>query len=213
MARRKRSNGRRGSEEKFAFTSEYVQGKGNATKDPLMISGEGKVPTAVVAVACNSCSIDRDGEAVENVNYYNLKVFGKDATYLSDYIAKGDRIHFSGKLSPVSYENKSGDMVTSYEVIVSDISVGLATVGKIIDDNDHEESYQPPKSSKRSGGSRTASRRSGSERVVEYDDDDIEDDFSDEDLEPKRRVIRSRPNESEEDSIDIEEAADYIEKI
>lgn len=95
------------------FSSERIEGEGNLTSDPRVISGPGKVTTVILRVAANSRSIDRDGSAVEHVEYRDIKVFGWKADAMTT-LSKGDRIVYAGVLEPNAYTNNEGvEVVTS----------------------------------------------------------------------------------------------------
>lgn len=90
------------------FSSERIEGEGNLTDDPRIISGEGKVTTVILRVAANSRSIDRDGNPVEHVEYRDIKVFGWKADAMAT-LSKGDRICYAGFLEPNAYTTRDGE--------------------------------------------------------------------------------------------------------
>lgn len=97
------------------FSSERIEGEGNLTSDPRVISGPGKVTTVILRVAANSRSINRDGSAVEHVEYRDIKVFGWKADAMTT-LSKGDRIVYAGVLEPNAYTNNEGEEVVTSQV-------------------------------------------------------------------------------------------------
>lgn len=101
------------------FSSERIEGEGNLTADPRIISRPGKVTTVILRVAANSRSIDRDGTPVEHVEFRDIKVFGWKADAMAT-LSKGDRIVYAGTLEPNAYTNNDGE-----EVVVSQVRATL----------------------------------------------------------------------------------------
>lgn len=127
------------------FSSERIEGEGNLTSDPRVISGPGKVTTVILRVAANSRSINRDGSAVEHVEYRDIKVFGWKADAMTT-LSKGDRIVYAGVLEPNAYTNNEGE-----EVVTSQIRAHL--VGAV------------PRTERGSGGGASRSRRDDSDEA------------------------------------------------
>ena len=83
---------------------------GNLTKDIELKVAEGG--TNIV-----SCSIAVKGYNKDDVDFINLKAFGKTAEFMSNYLKKGSKIGVEGRLSVRSYE-KNNEKRTFTEVIV-----------------------------------------------------------------------------------------------
>lgn len=169
------------------FSSERIEGEGNLTSDPRVISGPGKVTTVILRVAANSRSLDRDGTAVEHVEFRDIKVFGWKADAMTT-LSKGDRIVYAGVLEPNAYTNNEGE-----EIVTSQIRAHL--VGSV------------PKTERSGGGGSTRSRRNDdadeaparSRRSRRDDDDD-----GGEDAAPAKSRGRAADTDSDDDVDGIE---------
>ena len=162
------------------FQSERIEGVGNISQAPKVISGKNAKTTAVVlSVAANSRANDRYGEVVEGVRFRELKLFGYDAEYAVKVLDKGDEICYSGRLSPKEYETRDGDLVETDEILIERLYPTMRCVDRMINGK--------PESS-------PSQRRSrGRGRDEDYEDDfgDVEDTWSEEDdQEPEERPRR-----------------------
>lgn len=194
MASRSRSN----NNGPRPFSNETLYGRGNLTADPFRISAENKVALVIVRVACNSQSIDADGEVVEGTNYRNLKLFGSLAEDALATLHKGDSVEFRGRIFPTEWEDKdTGEIREGEEILVDSLSLSLYTAAKNFGDDDASSSRTSRKSGKK--------RRS---RIADVDDDvdnEVEEDFDDDDdLEeaprPARKKARARRSRTAEGS-------------
>ena len=94
---------------------------GNVGNDPelrYMPSGEAVVK---ISLACNESYKDKSGKRVERVEWVRLVAFGKRAEVIGEYIKKGSRAYFSGRMKTSSYESKDGVKMYSTEVVVDDL--------------------------------------------------------------------------------------------
>lgn len=221
----------------YAFSNERKEGFGNLTRNPKKISGDNAKTTVVVLnVAVNSQNVDRDGDVIERVNYYDIKLFGRDAELSYANLNKGQRIHFAGDVFPTEYENKDGDIVETVEIRAGRNEVYAAPLWESFDtdvDRDDEDEDEKParrsrSASKKKSSSARRSRRAADEDEAEdwddeeeLEDEDLDDDFE-EDTPPKRpnrsRGGRSRGGRSRAKSkasdVDVDEdAEDYDELI
>lgn len=181
--------------EQKGFTSENIRGIGFVGQDPEQ---HGKVVS--LTVAANSRSYDRDGNEVNRTEWRNLKVFGRDSERVLDTVKKGDKIKYEGRLSPVEYENKNGDIVETWDVLIDFDGI---TILPMSDEERDEAASRRADSSSRSRRSRTEddedeAPRKRTRRSRAEDDEDEEDE------EPRRR---RRSRDEDEDDIDLEDEA------
>lgn len=182
------------------FSSERIEGEGNLTSDPRVISGAGKTTTVILRVAANSRSLDRNGEAVEHVEFRDIKVFGWKADAMAT-LSKGDRIVYAGVLEPNAYTNNEGE-----EIVTSQIRAHLVGAvprterGGGASRSRRDDADEAPARSRRSrrdddGEAPARSRSRG--RAAEADDDldGLED-------EAPARSRRSRRKASTDDGLD-----------
>lgn len=93
---------------------------GRVGKTPEVVTyKDGKVAKMTLAV---SERFNRDGEKVEEVEWFNLKAFGKLAEIIERYVGKGDKIAVVGKYKTREYE-KEGEKKYFSEVIVGELEM------------------------------------------------------------------------------------------
>lgn len=92
---------------------------GRITKDPEMKYTQSSVAILNFTIAVNT-SKKENGQWVEKGNFFNLKVFGKRAESLQNYLKKGKQVAVTGHLEQNKWE-KDGVNHYSTEVCVDDI--------------------------------------------------------------------------------------------
>lgn len=211
---------------KYPFSNERREGFGNLSQDPKKISGKNSKTTVVaLTVAVNSQNVDRDGDVIERADFYNIKLFGRDADLALTNLEKGDRIHFKGRVFPTEYVNRDDELVESVEINADMGEVYPAPLWESFDtdngdedDEDDRPARRSRKSSKRKASKR---RRKEEEEAQDWDDDedlddeeDLDDDFE-EDAAPKRPTrsrSRSRSRKKSSD-VDVDDDADEYEDL
>lgn len=175
------------------FSSERIEGEGNLTDDPRIISGSGKVTTVILRVAANSRSIDRDGEAVEHVEYRNIKVFGWKADSMAT-LSKGDRICYTGVLEPNAFTTRDGEERV-------ELQIRAHMVGHLPRTESRGGSSGPARSRRRDEDGDEAPTRSRS-RSRSRSRDDEDDDVNGIEDEAPTRSRRSRRKATVSDNLD-----------
>lgn len=94
---------------------------GNLTRDPELrsVSG-GNLSVCNLGVACNGSRKNAQGEWVEDVNFFDVTVFGGQADACAKYLAKGRPVAVQGRLDWQSWEAKDGSGKRSKVVIIAD---------------------------------------------------------------------------------------------
>lgn len=99
----------------------YISLIGRVGKDPETRTLEsGKVTKFTLAV---SEKHTKNGEKVEETEWFNVVIFGKLAEIAEKYVSKGDMIFVSGKMKSREYEDKEGVKKRFYEVLVSNLEM------------------------------------------------------------------------------------------
>lgn len=212
---------------KYPFSNERREGFGNLSQDPKKISGKNSKTTVVaLTVAVNSQNVDRDGDVIERADFYNIKLFGRDADLALTNLEKGDRIHFKGRVFPTEYVNRDDELVESVEINADMGEVYPAPLWESFDtnnDDDEDDEDDRPARRSRKSSKRKASkrRRKEEEEAQDWDDDedlddeeDLDDDFE-EDAAPKRPTrsrSRSRSRKKSSD-VDVDDDADEYEDL
>lgn len=99
---------------------------GRVGKTPEMKNLEsGKVAKFSLAV---SEKTTRNGERVEETEWFNVAVFGKTAEVVERYVNRGDLLFITGHIKTRRYQTKEGEDKTFTEVIVNALQM-LGTKG------------------------------------------------------------------------------------
>ena len=111
---------------------------GNLTRDPELKSLPSGSAVANFSVATNQTYTDKEGKKVENVEYHNVVVFGRQAETVSQYLKKGSGVFIEGRLQTRSWE-KDGQKQYRTEVVADRIQFGPRS-GEKRDTSDSEGS-------------------------------------------------------------------------
>lgn len=90
---------------------------GRLTKDPEIYA------TANSSIAKYSIAVDRkfkrEGDA--DADFFNCVSFGKQASFVENYLRKGTKVVISGRLQNDTYTNKEGKRTITTQIIVEDV--------------------------------------------------------------------------------------------
>lgn len=82
---------------------------GNLTRDPEARTTTGGTNIVTFSVATNYKWKAKDsGEQKEEVEYHNVKAFGKVADIVMQYLKKGAKVYIEGRLRTEHWEDKTG---------------------------------------------------------------------------------------------------------
>ena len=117
-----------------------VQLMGNLGKDPeIRTTSQDGHKVASFTLAANRTFRNKDGDSVEDTQWFNLEAWKGLATVIEEHLTKGDRIYVEGRLKTESYE-KDGETKYFTKVVVQDmIMLGSARNGS----GDQEEDDIP----------------------------------------------------------------------
>ncbi len=87
-------------------------------------------PTISLSLA-NHQWIKKENEEKEETNYFKIRLWGKVAENLAEYLKKGKMIAVNGKLHQYSFESPNGDKISVVEIVASQIFF-LTSNGKAI---------------------------------------------------------------------------------
>lgn len=98
-----------------------VQLIGNLTRDP-----EVKYTPSGSAVCTFSLATNRDwktetGEKKEEVEFHRLVVWGKLAEICGQYLKRGAKAYFEGRIQSRKWQTKEGEERVTYEIVVNDM--------------------------------------------------------------------------------------------
>ncbi|MBI4869470.1 MAG: single-stranded DNA-binding protein [Candidatus Wallbacteria bacterium] len=93
---------------------------GNLTRDPeVRMLATGKQMTRL-GMAVNRTWRDKEGQRREDVTFFNLTAFDRQAEMISKYARKGQRLFVDGRLQARTVTNDKGEARTFHDVRVRD---------------------------------------------------------------------------------------------
>ena len=95
---------------------------GRLGRDPELKASPGGLSVLRFSVAVGGKD-KVDGEWKETTTWLGVVLFGKRAESLHRYLAKGDRVGVTGRLTVREYQGRDGVMRTAVDVIASDIAL------------------------------------------------------------------------------------------
>ena len=102
----------------MARTINHVTLLGRIGADPELHST--KSGTAVVQLRLATDRYSKSSETTET-DWHSVVVWGKTAEAVARYVAKGDRVHVTGRLQQHSWQTDSGDRRSRTEVHASEV--------------------------------------------------------------------------------------------
>jgi len=97
-----------------------VQLIGNIGKAPEIISFENGNKMAKMSIATNESYKNAKGEKVEDTQWHDLVVWGKQAETVEKYVKKGSELAIEGKLVTKTFDTKEGVKRTKTEIVVQE---------------------------------------------------------------------------------------------
>jgi single-strand DNA-binding protein len=92
---------------------------GNLTKDPELRYAPSGTAVANLRVAVNHQYTNSQGEKVEEVSFFNIVVWGRQAETCCEYLKKGRAVFVEGRLRSRSWETPEGQKRSTVEVIAN----------------------------------------------------------------------------------------------
>jgi single-strand DNA-binding protein len=99
----------------------HVQLMGHLGQDPEAINLDSGKKLVKFSMATNEFYVDSNGEKITNTYWHNIVAWGKTASFIETYLKKGQEVLLKGKLTPRSYETKTGEKRYITEVNCSEI--------------------------------------------------------------------------------------------
>ena len=96
---------------------------GRLTKDEVIDYTPGGMPVGSISLAINR-KVKKGQEWVDEVNYFDVAIFGKQAESLKQYLTKGKQIGITGYLKQERWTDKnSGQNRSAVKIIANDIQL------------------------------------------------------------------------------------------
>ncbi len=94
---------------------------GNLTRDPELRFTPSGSPVAGFGLAVNRTYTNKQGEKVENVDFFNIVVWAKLAELCTEYLKKGRPVALEGRLQSRSWETEDGQKRSVVEVVAENV--------------------------------------------------------------------------------------------
>ena len=85
-----------------------VQLIGNLTRDPEVKQIPGGQTVATIGIATSQSWTDQSGQKQDRVEYHNIVVWRKLAEICGQYLKKGSKVYFEGRLQTRDWEGEDG---------------------------------------------------------------------------------------------------------
>jgi len=142
-----------------ANTLNVWTGIGNIGRDPEIRAFQNGDRIANVSLACTDKWTSRDGEKKERTFWAKIKVTGRKVDLIEQYVKKGDRCLFAGRLEERKWQDKEGNDRFSTEIVVDDFD---GKVQFLSSPNRDVDQGQQRSADPRHGGPRGAAPSGGS---------------------------------------------------
>lgn len=100
-----------------------VQLIGNVTRDPELKQTKSGQGVTTVGMATNRVWKDQNGVKHDEVEYHNVVCWGRLAEVVCEYIKKGTKIFFGGRLQTRTWDDESGVKHYRTEVVAEDMII------------------------------------------------------------------------------------------
>lgn len=94
---------------------------GNVTRDPELKKTKNGQAVVTIGVATNRRWKDSTGEYKEDVEFHNVVCWGKLAEIVNQYLKKGAKVFFEGRLQTRNWEDDAGIKHYRTEIIAQDM--------------------------------------------------------------------------------------------
>jgi single-strand DNA-binding protein len=124
---------------------------GNLGRDAELKFTPNGFPISSFSLATTDRRKDKDNNWQERTEWHRIKLLGKQAESLQDYLKKGKQIYVEGRLETRSWDDKDGQKKYMTEIIADRIQLlggrgdgGGRSAGRGGDDMDHDEEMGAP---------------------------------------------------------------------
>ena len=94
---------------------------GRLTRDPELRHLPSGTPVLEMGVAVNGRQKDDTGNWTDKPNFFDVKVYGNQAEFLAQRLAKGRRIGVDGRLDWRSWEAQDGTKRSRVDIVAQDV--------------------------------------------------------------------------------------------
>lgn len=94
---------------------------GRLTRDPELRHLPSGSPVLELGLAVNGRQQDSGGQWVDKPNFFDVKVYGNQAEFLAQHLAKGRRVGIDGRLDWRSWEAQDGTKRSKVDVVAQTV--------------------------------------------------------------------------------------------
>ncbi len=94
---------------------------GRLTRDPELRHLPSGSPVLELGLAVNGRQQDSGGQWVDKPNFFDVKVYGNQAEFLAQHLAKGRRVGIDGRLDWRSWEAQDGSKRSKVDVVAQTV--------------------------------------------------------------------------------------------
>lgn len=117
---------------------------GNLTKDPDSKELPSGTAICELRIACNTRRKNsQTGEWEDRPNYFNVKVFGAQATNCARYLAKGRPVAIDGRLEWREWETQDNSKRQAIDIIADSVQFLGTRQTTAGDEVEYDEQYEP----------------------------------------------------------------------
>lgn len=98
---------------------------GNLTRDPELRYTPSGAPVAKFGLAVNRFYTGRNGEKVEQTDFFNVEVWNSLAENAAESLRTGTRVVVTGRVQSRSWETEDGQKRTSFEIVAEEVGPSL----------------------------------------------------------------------------------------
>lgn len=96
---------------------------GNLTRDPELKTTQNGKSVTTVGVATNRSWKDSNGNKHEEAEFHNIVCWGRLAEIVNEYLRKGMKVFFGGRLQTRSWEDDAGVKHFRTEIVADDMII------------------------------------------------------------------------------------------
>jgi single-strand DNA-binding protein len=94
---------------------------GNLTREPEMRSTSGGMAVCSLRIAVNGSRKDESGNWIEEPNYFNVTIFGRQGETAAQYLSKGRAVAVDGRLRWREYTDKDNNKREAIEIVADTV--------------------------------------------------------------------------------------------
>lgn len=148
---------------------------GNLTRDPELRYTPSGAAVAKFGLAVNRYYTNRQGERVENTDFFNVNAWRNLAENVAESLSTGVRVVVTGRIQSRSWETDEGQRRTVIEIEAEEVGPSLrwatAQMTKTTRSSDDWQSSGDDKDSSEGGGDKGGSDQSGTEATSQPEGD------------------------------------------